>query len=222
MCSVLSLRANAHIRYSHLTVRKRLERTYITPRKVPRQRRAESTVAVIVEAAARILERNGFEGFNTNAVAKKAGVSIGSLYQYFPSKDALLSALIQREAAPLLQIEKDLANIESSRAAIRRYIQAGIRYQTRRPQLARLIDIAEKTDTFSDQVIGTVGRLQAVVENILGLPDAPIVLDRTVAAKDVVTLTRSLIDAAGERRDNDPIRLIRRVEGAIWGYLSSG
>ena len=177
---------------------------------------------MIVEAAARILERHGFEGFNTNAVAKKAGVSIGSLYQYFPSKDALLSALIQREAAPLLQIEKELANIESSRAAIRRYIQAGIHYQMRRPQLARLIDIAEKTDTFSDQVIGTVDRLQAVVENILGLPDAPIILDRTVAAKDVVTLTRSLIDAAGERRDNDPIRLIRRVEGAIWGYLSSG
>ena len=66
---------------------------------------------MIVEAAARILERNGFEGFNTNAVAKKTGVSIGSLYQYFPSKDALLSALIQREAAPLLQIEKELANI---------------------------------------------------------------------------------------------------------------
>ena len=130
--------------------------------------------------------------------------------------------LIQREAAPLLQIEEEVAVIESSRAAIRCYIQAGIRYQMRRPLLARLIDIAEKTDTFSDQLMGTVGRLQAVVETILGLPDAPKVWDRTVAAADVVTLTRSLIDAAGERREDDSNCLLRRVEGAIWGYLSSG
>ncbi len=204
-----------------MTVRKRFSGKSITPRKLPRQGRAESTVAVLVEAAARILERDGFAGFNTNAVATKAGVSIGSLYQYFPSKDALLSALIEREAAPLLQTEEELAVIKSSRAAIKCYIEAGIRYQMRRPLLARLIDIAEKTDTFSVQVMGTVTRLQAVVATILELPDAPKVLDRTVAAADVVTLTRSLIDAAGERHDTDSSRLIRRVEGAVWGYLSS-
>ncbi len=183
--------------------------------------RAEGTVAVIVEAAARILERDGFAGFNTNAVAEKAGVSIGSLYQYFPSKNALLSALIAREAAPLLEIDKALVNIRSSRAAIRCYIKAGVHYQMRRPQLARLIDIAEKADMFNDQVMSTVARLRTVVERILELPGAPTVVDKTVAAADVVALTRSLIDAAGERRDNDSDRLMRRVEGAIWGYLKS-
>ena len=113
---------------------------------------------MLMEAAARILEVKGFAGFNTNAVAEKAGVSIGSLYQYFPSKTALLSALIERETAHLLDVEKELADIKDSRAAIRCYIQAGIRYQMRRPQLARLIDIAEKSEMFSDQVMGTVDR----------------------------------------------------------------
>ncbi len=204
-----------------MTVRKRVATKSVAPRKVPRQRRAESTVTVIVEAAARILEINGFEGFNTNAVAGKAGVSIGSLYQYFRSKEALLSALIAREAAPLLKIETELADMKSSRAAIRCYIEAGIAYQMRRPQLARLIDIAEKTDMFSDQVMGTVTRLRTAVQRILELPDAPTLSDKTVAAADVVALTRSLIDAAGERRDDDHNRLLRRVEGAIWGYLES-
>ncbi len=218
---MLSLRAKAHMRYSHLERRKRLLTKSIAPRKSPQQTRAESTVAVIVEAAARILERRGFEGFNTNAVAAKAGVSIGSLYQYFPNKDALLSALIAREAAPLLQVEKELFGITGCRAAFQSYIKAGIRYQMRRPQLARLIDTAEKADTFSNQVMGTMTRLRTVVEKILELEDAPEIVDKAVAAADVVAITRSLIDAAGERGDNDSDRLRCRVEGAIWGYLTS-
>jgi hypothetical protein len=52
------------------------------------------TVNVILEASARILELEGLRGFNTNTVAAKAGVSVGSLYQYFPNKDAILVALI--------------------------------------------------------------------------------------------------------------------------------
>ena len=66
-------------------------------RKVPRQRRAVHTVDALLEAAALVLEEDGLEGFNTNAVARRAGASVGSLYQYFPSKDALTLALLLRE-----------------------------------------------------------------------------------------------------------------------------
>jgi AcrR family transcriptional regulator len=65
-------------------------------RKEPRQKRARATVEAILEAAARILDRLGWGGFTTNAVAEVAGVSIGSLYQYFPNKLALIEALQQR------------------------------------------------------------------------------------------------------------------------------
>jgi len=50
-------------------------------------------VSIIVEAASSVLEEEGFEGFNTNAAGANAGVSIGSVYQYFTSKEALLSAI---------------------------------------------------------------------------------------------------------------------------------
>jgi AcrR family transcriptional regulator len=67
-----------------------------SPRKRPRQQRGKDTVDSILEATARVLKHAGFDGLTTNAVAAKAGVSIGSLYQYFPNKEALVSALIER------------------------------------------------------------------------------------------------------------------------------
>jgi len=70
----------------------------ITPRKVPRQKRAQETVDVILEGAAHVLRTVGYDALTTNKVATAAGVSVGSLYQYFPSKDALVMALMLRVA----------------------------------------------------------------------------------------------------------------------------
>jgi AcrR family transcriptional regulator len=71
--------------------------TYL--RKTPRQGRAQATFAAIVEAAARILAESGPRGLKTSHVAERAGVSVGSLYQYFPDRKAIVRALIQRELA---------------------------------------------------------------------------------------------------------------------------
>jgi AcrR family transcriptional regulator len=201
--------------------KKRISTSPLKPRKTPRQSRSAETVAVILEAAARILERAGFEGFNTNAIAEKAGISIGSLYQYFPNKDALLSGLIEREVSPLLEVADEVAQAESCKAALQIYIRASIRHQMKRPQLARLIDVAEKREMFSYQVSGTMSRLQTVVEKLLKRPDAPKVPDRSVAAADLLAIVRSLVDSAGERGESESIELMRRVEGAVWGYLES-
>jgi hypothetical protein len=77
-------------------------RTATTPRKAPKQARSLNTVTAIVEGAARILEEDAHDGFWTNAVAERTGVSVGSLYQYFPSKDALIGALIARKTSLLI------------------------------------------------------------------------------------------------------------------------
>jgi AcrR family transcriptional regulator len=68
-----------------------------TQRRKPRQARARATWDAIVEAAAQVLERDGLAGFNTTSVAERAGVSIGTLYQYFPDKQAILLAAAERE-----------------------------------------------------------------------------------------------------------------------------
>jgi len=69
------------------------------PRRIPRQARAASTVDAILTAALQLLETVGVEQLTTNHVADRAGVSIGTVYQYFGDKQEILSALAQRSAA---------------------------------------------------------------------------------------------------------------------------
>lgn len=71
-------------------------------RKAPRQQRSRAMVDAILEAAARILARRGWAGFTTNEVAAIAGVSVGSLYQYFPNKLSLAEAIRKRHLDAVL------------------------------------------------------------------------------------------------------------------------
>ena len=88
----------------------------LQPRRKPRQARSQATVEVIVAAAARVFARSGYAATTTNHVAAKAGVSIGSLYEYFPSKDAILVALVERH---LDEAERELGRVVAELAGAR-------------------------------------------------------------------------------------------------------
>ncbi len=79
----LDIRAKAHI-------------TSASEPRLPHQKRAIETVQAIVEAAGQLLVERGFAATTTNAIAERAGVSIGSLYQYFSNKDEVYLALTRR------------------------------------------------------------------------------------------------------------------------------
>jgi AcrR family transcriptional regulator len=70
-------------------------------RKKPRQARSVATVGIILDAAALVLVDEGYERATTNRIAERAGVSIGSLYQYFPNRNALLATLSSRTETQL-------------------------------------------------------------------------------------------------------------------------
>lgn len=72
-------------------------------RKAPLQQRSRATVDTIVEAATRVLARRGWARFTTNEIAEVAGVSVGSLYQYFPNKLAIAEAIRQRHLDEVLE-----------------------------------------------------------------------------------------------------------------------
>jgi AcrR family transcriptional regulator len=73
-------------------------------RKSPTQERGQATVDAIVQAAARVLVKDGYDRASTNRIAEAAGVSIGSLYQYFSSKEALVAELIDRHMKRMLSV----------------------------------------------------------------------------------------------------------------------
>jgi|SRR5215217_2041812 len=93
-------------------------------RRSPRQGRSKATVDAILEAATRILEAG--EIFTTNHVAERAGVSVGTLYQYFPDKTAILQALGARERALIADATRTAIaeGVEPARAAIRAQLAA--------------------------------------------------------------------------------------------------
>ena len=66
------------------------------PRKLPSQARSAVTVDAVMRATARILVKRGYQATTTNHIAEAAGVSVGSLYQYFPNKEAIVAALLDR------------------------------------------------------------------------------------------------------------------------------
>src|SRR5579872_2307562 len=108
-------------------------------RKEPRQVRARATVDAILEAGARILGRQGWGRFTTNAVADIAGVSIGSLYQYFPNKAALVEAILRRHFDDVLTALRK-ANEHSSRSArIEGLISGVIAAHSIHPSLHRVL-----------------------------------------------------------------------------------
>lgn len=73
------------------------------PRRKAKQERSRETVEIILEAAARVLLDQGYGLATTNRIAKKAGVSVGTLYEYFANKEAVFDALIQNELSSLVE-----------------------------------------------------------------------------------------------------------------------
>ncbi|ORM65439.1 TetR family transcriptional regulator [Pantoea rodasii] len=109
-------------------------------RKAPRQRRSQVMVDIILQAAARVLAKSGWAKFNTNEVARIAGVSIGSLYQYFPNKLALAEAIRQKHLAAILQVLAEAATEDVSLVArIDRLIEGIIAAHLIDPNLHRVL-----------------------------------------------------------------------------------
>jgi AcrR family transcriptional regulator len=81
-----------------------------TPRKVPQQDRSRVTVEAILEATAHILAEEGYDKASTNRIVERAGVSIGSLYQYFPNKESLMSALMEQHSNEIAELVESSLN----------------------------------------------------------------------------------------------------------------
>jgi len=119
----------------------------VLPRKKPRQRRSQETVAAILDATARILREGGVEAVSTNKVAKVAGVSVGSLYQYFPNKEALVQALAEEHSAGQIAALGTMMQGEMGGPAdlVRTYVRSSIHLHKEDPALHLAVTTAMVT-----------------------------------------------------------------------------
>lgn len=189
------------------------------PRKTAQQARSRATQEAILEATARILESRGRAALTTNEIARRAGVSIGSLYQYFPNKQAILATLIRDKRAELLaQMQAALEEMAAQppEEAIDALIRAGLMHQFSRPVLALELEYLEpqlaleaETAALSEQmaqlVLVTIRRLHPAAD--------------PAEARDVVAIVKGLLNAAAFAGESGGAPLIARCRRAVLGYL---
>lgn len=142
----------------------------LKPRKTPTQARSEATVDVIFKATIQVLLAEGGARLTTTRVAERAGVSVGTLYQYFPHKQALLYAVVQQhmeafalefEAACLKHRNEPMAVLTEG------LVDAFLDIKIRQPDETRaLYKIASELDT-DELRIGTSRRLQEACSQLL-------------------------------------------------------
>jgi AcrR family transcriptional regulator len=194
------------------------------PRKQAQQARAVTTVDAILKATARILMKDGYDRASTNKIAMAAGVSIGSLYQYFPSKEALVAALADRhlqEMLTLFRTELPLLIALPLESAVERVVRLMVAAHAVDPKLHKvLVEQVPRIGKLA-QVEGLEREMTALARAYLESRRAELdVEDLDLSAYIVVGIIESLTHAAVLTRPEllgEPF--IREVTRAVVRYL---
>jgi AcrR family transcriptional regulator len=200
------------------------------PRKSASQKRSQVTVEALLDATARVLTRQGYDRASTNRIAATAGVSVGSLYQYFPNKEALVAALVARHNREMLQLLraalKEVASLDLA-TAMRALVRATVDAHLVDPALHRI---------FAEQVprMGQLAKIEALQRetfllvrtyleerrneiSVADLDSATAICVTTVEA-----LTHEFVINRPDALDGDRERFIEEVTRLITGYLMPG
>lgn len=197
------------------------------PRKSPSQARSHATVDTILDAAARILVADGYGAFTTNRVAARAGVSIGSLYQYFPNKEAILAALKTRHIDALARgIDDALTRAGTAPLAelVPAVIEANVAAHLVDPELHRVLSAEVPQLGTTDAAFAFERRMAVRVRALFESRRAEIaVRDLGLATYLVMrTVEATIHDAVAMRpRDLASGAITREVSRLLLGWLTT-
>ena len=197
----------------------------VPQRRAPTQERSKVLVKALIDTTTRVLLRDGYSGLTTNTVAREAGVSVGSLYQYFPNKDALVRAMVEEltrgmteDLVALGRALEGLGPAEAIAALVRATLHATRRdaplYRTILLELPRLgllegLERANQrlTDTLADWIISQHDQLG--------------VADPSLTAHVIVTSLDALTDHALVFRPEllESVRFERELRRLVAGCL---
>jgi len=179
------------------------QRTQITSRKKPQQARSSDLVAAILEAAIQVLSREGATRFTTTRVAERAGVSVGSIYQYFPNKAAILFRLQSdewRETTDMLRAtlaDTSRPPLERLRRLVHAFVKSECDEAAMRVALADAAPLYRDAPEARSVRAASKGILQAFMRETL--PDA-----RPAARTLAGHLIKSTLSAVGQEFSETP------------------
>jgi AcrR family transcriptional regulator len=199
------------------------------PRKEPKQQRSVETRARILEAAARVFAERGYAGGTTNHIAVEAGMSIGSLYQYFPNKDSILAELMRdhiREGSVAVahRLRERGGLPDGLEAKLRLFVDALVQVHLGDHRLHRvLFEEAPRPPDIIETLRATDTWAIAVCEQMLASDPAVRVADVELAARMVTTTIESLVHrfVARDGETLDAARFTDEVVRMLVGYLTA-
>jgi AcrR family transcriptional regulator len=197
-------------------------------RVIPRQKRAQERVEKILIATRALLKSGGFESLTTNHVADKAGVPIGSVYRYFPDKDALVAALIDAHTERMLNLldEKIAALAEAPlHVGARSYVTEMLTLHAEDPRLHQVL----YSQTPRMKALGRVVDLNAAARQRVRAyfdlhRDEITVVDLDLAAFILTTAVEAITHQAlrDHATEFNPQALADEITALVLGYLQSG
>lgn len=198
-----------------------MSQTLATPRKKPRQARAIATVEAILQASTRILQRDGLDKLNTNHIAEVAGVSVGTLYQYFPSKDAILTQLIRQKRQNLRERLKT-ALVQSADQPVEnrldQLLRVTIEHQARWPMVGRTLDYAEAFLPMAAESAAFKSDLVQIIASLLAQFEVP---KPRIVARDLIFALNGLIEGAFASDQPDEADILTRAQILVHGYIAA-
>ena len=196
----------------------------ISSRKEPKQARSEQLVADILTAAAQVLARDGARHFTTARVAEKAGVSIGSLYQYFPNKAAILFRLQKEEWDETGGMLRDILEDRTlaPRARLRALVHAFVHSECEEAALRLALSDAaplyrHAPEARAPRVAGTRAMATFLDEALPGLAT-----ERRIVASEIIIATLSALGKRISEQGLDPTAVAARSEAVaemLCGYF---
>lgn len=198
----------------------------LQPRKRPRQQRSELTRDQILEAAVEVFAQHGYAHGTTNRIAERADISIGSLYQYYPNKDAILIELAGRHLDAGVAATADRLKagaIASVEDAIRDIVVATIDNHRQDPEFLRvLIEQAPRTHQLMAKVAERQQESVQAMKKLLAGQHEVVVDDKDAAARLVVLTIESVVhQAMAAPQDLAPDALQTELVAMLTRYLTS-
>jgi len=196
----------------------------LNPRKKPQQRRSRVTIDTIFEATIQVLLANGLDKITTIQIADRAGVSIGSLYQYFPNKRALMAAVVKRHVGEVVDttiVACELVHEKTIGEMCATMMAAFVDAKTRRPEVSRALYLpsaAVNADAIVKEESSRCAR--AVHDMLITASDASFAQPQLVSSvliASIVGPTRATIEAGGNRSTFERLKLHLTALGV--GYL---